>query len=52
MQGWRKDMEDAHIITDLPSLRDHTFVSVFDGTRWRLKWCHALEMLLCGYAVC
>ena len=31
MQGWRLDMEDAHIITDLPSLRDHTFVAVFDG---------------------
>lgn len=31
MQGWRIDMEDAHIIADLPSLRDHIFVTVFDG---------------------
>lgn len=31
MQGWRVDMEDSHIITDLPSLPDHTFLSVFDG---------------------
>jgi len=31
MQGWRIEMEDAHIIADLPSLPDHTFVAVFDG---------------------
>lgn len=31
MQGWRIEMEDAHIITDLPSLPDHTFVAVFDA---------------------
>lgn len=31
MQGYRVEMEDAHIITDLPALPDHTFVAVFDG---------------------
>lgn len=31
MQGWRIEMEDAHIITDLKALPDHTFVAVFDG---------------------
>lgn len=31
MQGWRIEMEDAHIIADLPSLPDHTLVAVFDG---------------------
>lgn len=31
MQGWRLEMEDEHIITDMPSLPDHSFVAVFDG---------------------
>lgn len=31
MQGWRKDMEDQHIVTQLPSLPDHVFLAVFDG---------------------
>lgn len=31
MQGYRRDMEDTHVITDLPSLPDHLFVTVFDG---------------------
>lgn len=31
IQGFRTDMEDMHIIVDLPSLPDHTFVAVFDG---------------------
>lgn len=31
MQGWRPEMEDSHVITDLPSLPNHTFVAVFDG---------------------
>ena len=31
MQGWRLEMEDAHIATDMPSQPDHTFVAVFDG---------------------
>lgn len=31
MQGWRLEMEDEHIITDMPSMPNHTFVAVFDG---------------------
>lgn len=31
MQGWRLEMEDQHIITDMPSLTNHTFLAVFDG---------------------
>ena len=31
MQGWRLEMEDAHIACDMPSLPDHTFVAIFDG---------------------
>lgn len=31
MQGWRLEMEDEHILTDMPSLPTHTFVAVFDG---------------------
>ena len=31
MQGWRLEMEDAHIATDMPQRPDHTFVAVFDG---------------------
>lgn len=31
MQGWRREMEDAHFARDMPSKPDHTFVAVFDG---------------------
>lgn len=31
MQGWRLEMEDAHIIVDMPSRKDHLFLAVFDG---------------------
>jgi serine/threonine protein phosphatase PrpC len=31
MQGWRLEMEDDHIATDIPSQRDHMFLAVFDG---------------------
>lgn len=31
MQGWRLEMEDAHISQDLPTKPDHLFVGVFDG---------------------
>ena len=31
MQGWRLEMEDAHIAKDMPSQDDHTFLAVFDG---------------------
>jgi len=31
MQGWRLEMEDAHVTIDIPSLRDHIFLAVFDG---------------------
>ena len=31
MQGWRLEMEDAHISQDMPSRPDHTFLAVFDG---------------------
>lgn len=31
MQGWRLEMEDAHIASDIPSRPDHTFVAIFDG---------------------
>jgi serine/threonine protein phosphatase PrpC len=31
MQGWRTEMEDAHISIDMPSKPDHTFLAVFDG---------------------
>jgi len=31
IQGWRIEMEDSHIIADIPSLKSHTFLSIFDG---------------------
>jgi serine/threonine protein phosphatase PrpC len=31
MQGWRLEMEDAHIAQDIPNKTDHLFVGVFDG---------------------
>lgn len=31
MQGWRLEMEDAHISCDMPSIASHTFVAIFDG---------------------
>lgn len=31
MQGWRLEMEDAHILQDMPSRNDHVFLAVFDG---------------------
>ena len=31
MQGWRTDMEDAHIVQALPSAPDHFLVGVYDG---------------------
>jgi serine/threonine protein phosphatase PrpC len=31
MQGYRKDMEDRHIHTIMPSAPDHLFLGVFDG---------------------
>jgi hypothetical protein len=31
MQGWRTEMEDAHIAADMPSLPSHTYLAVFDG---------------------
>jgi serine/threonine protein phosphatase PrpC len=31
MQGWRLEMEDAHISQDIPTRTDHLFVGVFDG---------------------
>ena len=31
MQGWRLEMEDAHIAQEMPSRPDHVFVAVFDG---------------------
>jgi protein phosphatase 1B len=31
MQGWRGEMEDAHVIEDLRSKPDHVIVGVFDG---------------------
>lgn len=31
MQGWRLEMEDAHIIVDMPTRKDHLFLAVFDG---------------------
>lgn len=31
MQGWRLEMEDAHILEDMPSRNDHIFLAVFDG---------------------
>ena len=31
MQGWRMEMEDAHVSVDMPSKPNHTFVAVFDG---------------------
>lgn len=32
MQGYRVNMEDEHIIDQMTSLKDHTFVAVMDGT--------------------
>jgi len=31
MQGWRLEMEDAHILQNMPSMPSHTLCSVFDG---------------------
>ena len=31
MQGWRLEMEDAHLAKAMPSKPDHTFLAVFDG---------------------
>ena len=31
MQGWRLEMEDAHIAQEISSRTDHVFVAVFDG---------------------
>lgn len=31
MQGWRLEMEDAHVAIDMPSQSDHLFLAVFDG---------------------
>lgn len=31
MQGWRLEMEDSHILIDMPSRPDHSFFAVFDG---------------------
>lgn len=31
MQGKRNEMEDSHIIADMPSKKDHLFLAVFDG---------------------
>jgi serine/threonine protein phosphatase PrpC len=31
MQGWRLEMEDAHVSIDMPSRPDHMFLAVFDG---------------------
>lgn len=31
MQGWRLEMEDAHLAKTMPDKPDHTFVAVFDG---------------------
>ena len=31
MQGWRIEMEDAHIATNMPTRPDHMFLAVFDG---------------------
>jgi serine/threonine protein phosphatase PrpC len=31
MQGWRTEMEDSHLLLDMPSLPDHLIAAVFDG---------------------
>ena len=31
MQGWRVEMEDAHIAVDIPSKPNHLFLGVWDG---------------------
>jgi serine/threonine protein phosphatase PrpC len=31
MQGWRIEMEDDHILAEMPTQKDHTFLAVFDG---------------------
>lgn len=31
MQGWRPEMEDAHLCVKMPSLEDHIYLCVFDG---------------------
>lgn len=31
IQGWRIEMEDTHVIVDMPTKPDHLFVAVFDG---------------------
>jgi protein phosphatase PTC2/3 len=31
MQGWRLEMEDAHLMEKIPGAPDHIFLAVFDG---------------------
>mmetsp|Transcript_36279 Transcript_36279/g.26914 ORF Transcript_36279/g.26914 Transcript_36279/m.26914 type:complete len:339 (+) Transcript_36279:53-1069(+) len=31
MQGWRLEMEDAHVAVDIPEAPGHVFLAVFDG---------------------
>mmetsp|Transcript_27472 Transcript_27472/g.27696 ORF Transcript_27472/g.27696 Transcript_27472/m.27696 type:complete len:334 (+) Transcript_27472:81-1082(+) len=31
IQGWRVEMEDSHIIADIPSCPSHTLLAIFDG---------------------
>lgn len=31
MQGWRLEMEDAHVAIDIPGVSGHMFLAVFDG---------------------
>lgn len=31
MQGYRREMEDAHILCEMPSAANHTMLAVFDG---------------------
>jgi len=31
MQGWRMEMEDSHILKEIPSAINHSMCAVFDG---------------------
>lgn len=51
MQGWRLEMEDDHITTDMPSKSDHTFLAVFDGhgNKYIRLYCDTISYIILLY---
>jgi len=42
MQGWRKDMEDAHVVTDI---KEYSMFAIFDGHGGRVSADYCAENL-------